>query len=212
MNNVLYDACLLSQEDWIMSLQVDKDENHAFSKRHQKKMNALSDKMRSDKYHRLTRTAVRIIIVAAVILSIATTVIALPGPKKFLTSFYSDHMVISLEDADTVANNSKIAVKLPEGYTVAEEDYNEYYSTVTYKNGDNEIRIFRMSENTETAIDTAHTNIKTITENGIEYTVATNKDKTKKNKSVYWNYNSHIYCVISNLDESEIIEICKTVK
>lgn len=133
MNNVLYDACLLSQEDWLISLQIDKDEDHAFSKRHQKKISALSDKMRSDKYHRLTRTAVKIIIVAAVILSIATTVIALPGPKKFLTSFYSDHMVISLEDADTVANNSKIAVKLPEGYTVAEEDYSEYYSTVTYK-------------------------------------------------------------------------------
>lgn len=212
MDNVLYEACLLSQEDWLDSLHLDESEKHTFSKHHQKKIAALNDKMRSDKYHRLTRAAIRIIIAAAVILSIATTVIALPGPKKFLTNIYSDHLIISVDDADIIPDKNEISVELPEGYTITEEYYSDYYSTVTYERSGDSIQICRMTENAESAIDTEHTNIKTITENGIEFTVATNKDKTKKNKNVFWNYNSHIYIVTSNLDENEIIDICKTIK
>lgn len=212
MNNVLYEACLLSQDDWLESLQIDYIETHTFSKQHKEKIANLYDRMRKDKYHHLTRTTVKILIVAAIILSIATTVIALPRPKKFITNKYRDHIVISIDDPKSISNNNEISVELPDGFTVSDEKTSKYFSYVTYIKSGETIYISRITEDSESTIDLEHTDIKTVTINGIEYTVATNKDKSNMNKSVYWNYNSNIYCVTSNIEENELLEICRTVK
>ena len=79
-------ACLMSCEKWVSSFSVKDD--FVFSKSFDKRMDILTDKMRNNKYHRMSRKTMRVLIVAAIILSFATTAFAIPSTRKYLIMVY----------------------------------------------------------------------------------------------------------------------------
>lgn len=67
--DVFKEAVILSCENWVNSIEL-PIEKHVFSKKFEKNMSILFDKMRGDKYHKFTRKTTRFLIAAAIILSL----------------------------------------------------------------------------------------------------------------------------------------------
>ena len=94
---VFEEACLLSCEQWIDSFPTDIPK-HDFSKNHQKMMNRLFDKMRNGKYHRFTKNTIKILLIAAILLSITTTALAVPSCREYIIKTLFDYSAYRVVD------------------------------------------------------------------------------------------------------------------
>lgn len=120
MNDVLYEACVLSQENWINSFLP--AEEHVFSARHERKMKALFSKIRNNKYHRLTKNAVRAIIIAAIILSLAITAFAIEAIKSYQAYSVNVATVYSAANRDKAKINETLNIGyIPDGYNLVKD-------------------------------------------------------------------------------------------
>ncbi|MFR5876138.1 MAG: hypothetical protein ACLUFN_06580, partial [Eubacterium sp.] len=128
MTNNLYKACLAAEEVWFDSMDLIEGE-HQFSASFERKMNRLIDKMRNDKYHHLTRRATRAIIIAAVLLAIATTVIASPRTREYIVEKFNNHSTYSVEEGyEGEIEDDLVVGYIPEGFELT-------YSNVDKENG-----------------------------------------------------------------------------
>lgn len=120
MNDALYKACLSYQEEWINSFYP--LEEHVFSARHERKMKALFSKIRNNKYHRLTKNAVRAIIIAAIILSLAITAFAIEAVKAYRAYNLSVGTVYNAVNRnETIVKEDLYIGYIPEGYSLIKD-------------------------------------------------------------------------------------------
>lgn len=206
MNDVLIQACLLSQEDWIQTLRI-TDEAHTFSKRHQKTMAKMFDRMRKDKYHRLTRTAVRTLIAAAVLLSVATTAIAF-APKEHSIKRFINHSVYQVIDGAPVKQADALTSSVPEGFELIDEVQDDYAITQKYTFNDYWITIDRCSIDTEIYFDTESYNSREIQKNGITYILY----RTQTTNNAVWTDGDYTYNISSNLPEEALLDVAYCTK
>lgn len=206
MNDVLIQACLLSQEDWIQTLRI-TDEAHTFSKRHQKTMAKMFDRMRKDKYHRLTRTAVRTLIAAAVLLSVATTAIAF-APKEHSIKRFINHSVYQVIDGAPVKQADALTSSVPEGFELIDEVQDDYKTTLEYRNKDQWLFIERLPGDISVYFDNEAYNSEEITYNGITYIIR----KTKTTNGIIWADGDYTYSISSNLPEEALLDVAYCTK
>ncbi|MGN0523183.1 MAG: hypothetical protein ACI4IG_02805, partial [Eubacterium sp.] len=101
MNNFTK-ACFLLNEEWVNSFP-DEIEQFQHSRAYTKNINRLFSKMRNDKYHPLTKGTLRALIIAAIIISLAVTAVALPQSRKYIIEKFTDHSTYTVAD-DAKAN------------------------------------------------------------------------------------------------------------
>lgn len=207
MDNVLYDACLLSQEDWVQTLPL-QGEEHVFSRRHQKSMAKLLDRMRHDKYHRLTRAAVRALVAAAVVMAIATTAIAFPGPRAHIVEKFSNYSTFRVADADAVKQTGALVTAVPEGFVLANETVDDYTVIQEYSKEEQWIVISRYSNNSSTDFDTEQYSHKDLQVNGINYVLYHNDNIN----GVIWTFGDFIYTVEGALPQDDIFKIAQNTR
>lgn len=209
MDNVLYDACLLSQEDWVQTLPL-QGEEHVFSRRHQKSMAKLLDRMRHDKYHRLTRAAVRALVAAAVVMAMATTAIAFPGPRAHIVEKFSNHSTFRVADAaaDSVKQTGALVTAVPEGFVLANETSDDYMVVQEYANVDQWLLINRYSTNMINTFDTEQYTCEEVQINGITYVLYHNDNIN----GVIWTIGDSIYKVEGSLPQDEIFNIAQNTR
>lgn len=209
MDNVLYDACLLSQEDWMQTLPL-QGEEHVFSRRHQKSMAKLLDRMRHDKYHRLTRAAVRALVAAAVVMAMATTAIALPGPRAHIVEKFSNHSTFRVADAaaDSVKQTGALVTAVPEGFALTDETSDDYTVIQEYFKEKQWIVISRYSNSSSTDFDTEQYPHENLQVNGINYVLYHNDNIN----GVIWTFGDYIYNVEGSLSQDEIFEIAQNTR
>lgn len=85
----LAQACALSNKEWADALPKDIP-NYSFSKAHNKKMQKLIRRMHGDKYRSTSKNTLRIILVAAVIVSlsvVAFSITATPKREYYIQNF-----------------------------------------------------------------------------------------------------------------------------
>lgn len=207
MDNVLYDACLLSQEDWVQTLPL-QGEEHVFSRRHQKSMAKLLDRMRHDKYHRLTRAAVRALVAAAVVMAIATTAIAFPGPRAHIVEKFSNYSTFRVADADAVKQTGALVTAVPEGFVLANETSDDYMVVQEYKNDNQWVMLERATSSTTLLFDTEQYTSEEVQVNGISYVLY----HDEKISGVIWNYGDSVYTVEGSLPQDEIFTIAQNTR
>lgn len=207
MDNVLYDACLLSQEDWVQTLPL-QGEEHVFSRRHQKSMAKLLDRMRHDKYHRLTRAAVRALVAAAVVMAIATTAIAFPGPRAHIVEKFSNYSTFRVADADAVKQTGALVTAVPEGFVLANETVDDYTVIQEYKNSNQWVTISRLSINSYMSFDTEQYSYKEIELNGVRYVLYHNDNIS----GVIWTLGDSVYTVEGSLPQDELFNIAQNTR
>ena len=207
MDNVLYDACLLSQEDWVQTLPL-QGEEHVFSRRHQKSMAKLLDRMRHDKYHRLTRAAVRALVAAAVVMAMATTAIAFPGPRAHIVEKFSNYSTFRVADADAVKQTGALVTAVPEGFVLANETSDDYTVIQEYSKEEQWIVISRYSNNSSTDFDTEQYSHEDLQVNGINYVLYHNDNIN----GVIWTFGDFVYTVEGALSQDDIFKIAQNTR
>lgn len=207
--NVLQEACRISCESWVASLDF-SDAEVVFSKSFTKNMSKLLDKMRGDKYHNFTRKTVKFIAIAAIILSLTITAFAIPSSRNFIIKKFSEYSSYNIADNGDSKKVEELAVGyVPPGYELSEKfESNDSY-VYTYTNSDGTLHISKEILSTEVNFDTEESDYKTMELNGIKYVIYYPDENYT---GVIWNNSEYIFSVDGSLDEDEIMRVAKTVE
>ncbi len=210
MTDNFYEALLLAEENFINSIPEVDDEPVVFSKRHQRAMKKLFNKMRGGRYHRYTRAGARALLVAAVMLSLTITAFAVPTSREYILSKFAIFSSYELsENADANPVNDITIGYMPEGFVKSYEDVGKYKIMYEYNYEDKFISITKGDLNSITDFDTENFDSEVINFNGIVYIY---HHSYNEYNGVVWNDGMNIYTLSSNLDKEEILEIAKNIK
>lgn len=206
------EACKLSYEEWEATLpNIEDIPEPEYSKKHMKRMNKLFDRMRGGKYHRFTRRAVRIMIVAAVLVAILLSAFAIPSSREYLIENFDLFSVYKISEHNNNAVGGEIEVGyIPDGYELVEIDSLNKSVTNIYKaeNGQT-FEISKTSSSTQIDFDTENGMAETFSTNGIDYTCYARKNEFC---GIMWISNDYIYQVRGNFTQEELLKIAENIK
>ena len=117
---VFEQACILSNESFLKTIP-DVLPEPQYSRKHIRAMSRIINKMRNDRYHRLTTGTIKVLVVAAVILSLALTAFAIPSIREYVITQFKTHSVfraVSTEDSQYVTDLT--VGYIPEGFELVE--------------------------------------------------------------------------------------------
>ncbi len=209
MNDVFLEACLLAEQDWIDSLDIPIEE-HKFSPDFEKKMNKLIDKMRKDKYHRLTRKATRALIIAAIILSLAVTALAAPVTRNYIIKQFKTYSAYVLTDSydDKITDDLTLGY-IPEGFKLIYQDKAEFYDNREYIKDNRRFYILKTTLLDSIYFDTQKYKYEEFEYNNIKYIYYKSSNETT---NIIWSNKKCIYRIGGNLSKEEIFKIAKHTK
>lgn len=201
-------ACLLSCEEWVNTLSTIDD--FQFSKSYERKMKKLFNKMRNDKYHRFTTNTVKVLVAAAIIMSIATTAFAIPTTREYIFNHFKNYAVYTVADVDKAEKIEPISVGyLPDGFVKNQEDVAEDRITTIYESEDSWITIDKIRIDSSVFKDNEYNNYETVQMNGIDYICSVNDDG---NTEVIWNNGEYVYSIYSSLNMNNLLTIAENLK
>lgn len=201
-------ACLLSCEEWVNTLSTIDD--FQFSKSYERKMKKLFNKMRNDKYHRFTTNTVKVLVAAAIIMSIATTAFAIPTTREYIFNHFKNYAVYTVADVDKAEQIEPISVGyLPDGFVQSYEDSALDRKTIFYENGNEWIYIDKYRIDSSVFKDNEYNNYETVQINGIDYICSVNDDG---NTEMIWNNGEYVYSIYSSLNMNELLTIAENLK
>lgn len=201
-------ACALSQEAWLDSLPTEFDD-YTYSKKYNKEINTLINKMRNDKYHRFTKRTTRLLIVAAVIVSLAVTVIALPNSRSFIVKKFSGYGVMYNNTYDLNSIENMSVGYVPDGFEYTGNGTDRDTNIKTYLNGRQYINIGKYGLSYSINYDSEYIKAYNIKRNNIVYRVSKNSGNEIM---VTWKYRGFTYLINGNISEEEALKIAYTVK
>lgn len=201
-------ACALSQEAWLDSLPTEFDD-YTYSKKYNKEINTLINKMRNDKYHRFTKRTTRLLIVAAVIVSLAVTVIALPNSRSFIVKKFSGYGVMYNNTYDLNSIENMSVGYVPDGFEYTGNSTDRDTNIKTYLNGRQYINIGKYGLSYSINYDSEYIKAYHIKRNNIVYSVSKNSGNEIM---VTWKYRGFTYLINGNISEEEALKIAYTVK
>lgn len=201
-------ACALSQEAWLDSLPTEFDD-YTYSKKYNKEINTLINKMRNDKYHRFTKRTTRLLIVAAVIVSLAVTVIALPNSRSFIVKKFSGYGVMYNNTYDLNSIENMSVGYIPDGFEYTGNGTDRDTNIKTYLNGRQYINIGKYGLSYSINYDSEYIKAYNIKRNNIVYRVSKNSGNEIM---VTWKYKGFTYLINGNISEEEALKIAYTVK
>ena len=206
----LREVCLLSCEKWVDSFPCDIPK-HEFSKEHNEKMQSLLQNKPKDKKHRLSGKAITFILIAAIIMAVATTVFAIPSCREFILKQYSSYSEYYVPDAKNSRVETLKVNYVPDGFEKNGE-YEECF-IYSYNNVDNSKEYFEVHKvvlNAKISFDSKKYDSENIYINGIEGIYFSSNDE--KDKGIVFNNGKYIFIVKGNIDKQTLIEIAQNVE
>lgn len=209
MNN-FQDVCLLSCEKWVDSFP-DEIPKHEFSQKHDEKMKTLFQDDPKDKKHRLSRKSITFILIAAIIMAVATTAFAIPSCREFILKQYSSYSEYYVPDAKNSRVESLEVNYVPDGFE-KNDDYDKYF-IYYYSNVDNNKEYFEVHKsvlNAKISFDSKKYDSESIYINGIEGVYFSSDDE--KDKGIVFNDGKYIFTIKGNIDKQTLIKIAQNVE
>lgn len=207
----LEEACAISLKRWVDSLP-DDIEPYQFSKKHERRMKVLFNKMRGGRYHSITTRATVLLVAAILIFAMAVTVMAIPYTREFIIEKFFDHSTYTVVGGEySEIGNIEIGY-IPEGFEKVDEYYGKSSSRISYKST-NSIDWFdiRISQNTNPVFfNTEKYSKSIINKQNIDYVVYYEKDLNYN--GVLFNKNSYSYNIYGSITTEEEIKIAETIK
>lgn len=208
MNNFTKACCMLNEE-WVNSFP-DEIEQFRHSRAYTKSINRLFNKMRNDKYHPLTKGTLRALIIAAIIISLAATAMALPQSRKYIIEKFTDHSTYTITDYRKAMPVTDLTVGyLPEGYELVDEFESSYNYRRTYAHNNIELSINKYNSDRNLNFNTESNDSHIVTYNNVDYTVC---KSAQDNTVIVWCNNEYIYYLDGNISEDEALKIALSVK
>ncbi len=203
--NKFEEACILSCESWVNTFPDDIE--YDFSPAFEKEMNILIDKMRNDKYHKFTRKTMTSLIIAAVVLSFATTAFAIPSSREYIIKQFENYFSYNVTDIDEIEKVENIFVGyLPNNFIRTDEDISETGIYYEYCNKDLWFTISKNPINTTVNYDNSKQEISKI--NNVEY-IITYMDNTT---GIIWNNGLYTYRIIGNIKKDTLLKIAENIE
>ncbi len=201
----LEEVCLLSCESWVDSFPNDIPK-HKFSKKHNEKMKEILNPQAIESSRKITKKTFKFLLIAAILLCLATTVFAIPSSRQYVVQKFSNHSKYNVSDTDSSIEFKPLEVNyIPEGF----EQYEFTEKSAVYKNQEQYFEVKKCELNSVVEFDTESYDSEKITINGIEaeYFGADNNYN-----GVVFNNAEGIFIISGNIDKQEIVNIAQNVK
>lgn len=203
-------ACMLSHEEWINSLPTDI-EPYNFSKKYNRSINRLFSKMRGDKYHKLTKNSVRIIIIAAILLSLTITALAVPVSRDYIIRRFTSYSAYTIADREDMEMVEGITVGyVPEGFELTKKHISKNAANMEYYNSEGlYIDIDKCPVSSKVAFDTELYHTEKILNKSIEYVLYRAEENIY---GVIWNDGKYTYIILGNISKDDILKMAYEIK
>lgn len=208
-NSNMSNACSLLIQSWID--ECDPNFEYEFSKKYKKNKKRLIDKMRGDKYHKLTRNAVRIILIAAIIFAImVTTAVASPGVRKYVIKQFETYSVLRVNENDknkVIFDDNLEIGYVPDGFKLTQKKMGNLQNLIEYFNGEKWFSVIKVTSSRDLTFDSENSDVEVKSINDVNYYVS-----KKDYLMIIWNIGDYNYHFESNLDEETAFSIIKSIK
>lgn len=173
-------------------------------------INRLFDKMRGDKYHRFTKKATTIILIAAILFVLVVVGFAATVGRDFVVKTFSDHFQYSVVDIEGKKRVSELTIGyIPEGFALKNELGNS--KTLLQKgfvNGNLYFDVDKRPLNTKIDYDSKNSE-ENIEIGGITYVCFS--DSQYGLWGFVWNKDGYIYCLQGNISKDELLKIARHI-
>lgn len=203
----LMQACELSMRDWLSAFptEIPKAE---YSKNHEKWKKKLFDKMRNDRYHRITTRTVKIMLVAAVISAMLLTAFVKPSSRELVLDIFEDagQIILSEHNDNLIGSDLEIGY-VPEGFTLESKDGNKLLQHCKYiSNNGSFFHVEKTVSKSSVYFDTEGTGPQKFIEDNIEYVF---NESESGSGILIWTKNDYIYSINGYISLDEMKKIAK---
>lgn len=203
------EVCLLSCENWVDSFPDDIP-NHKFSKKHEEKMKEIFELDTDVQKQKLSKKMIKILLIAAIVLGLATTVFAIPASREFIIQKFSNHSEYNVLDTENAEEVESLKLNyIPEGFVKTEEYNSENYFIAVYDNLDEYFSVKKYTIDTNVNYDTEKSNYEIIKINGIDAVFY----KSDNNLGgIIFNNSKYLFVVNGNISKEELVKIAQNVE
>lgn len=209
MNNLKL-ACIEYNKQWLESLPENPPE-FQFSRRHNRKMKVIFDKMRGNRYHYFTRKTMVVMITAAMLFTMSLCAFANPDFRAYILDELSNHAIFqSLFESEENVDGKIDCGYIPDGFEVTEEKYGKICCYIIFNNDNGEhFELDKINNGDEIGFDTEDS-VKSIVEiSGREFIIY---EKTNADIRIVWCDYNYTYYLVGNIPYEEALKIAENVK
>lgn len=201
------EACLLSCEQWVDSFPDDVP-NHNFSKKHNKIMADLFKNKQLNVKSKRLKNSIKFLLIAAILLALATTAIAVPLTREFSIKKFSNYSGYAVLDRSKYykADSPPELNYIPDGFILTD---NEFIEHVEYSDGDMRFTVTKYEINGQLDFDTEEYPYEEIMIDGIKY-IYFRADEYYA--GIIFNNDKYIYGVNGNISKEELVKIAQNIK
>lgn len=202
-------ACELSLNDWVATFPDIIPEAEC-SKKHEKWKKNLFNKMRNDRYHGLTTKAVRIILVAAILVALLLSAFVFPSSRESALSNLNAFSKFKITEDNKNSVNREIKVGyIPEGFELVENHTAGKQTICKYKSNSEEMfTIWKCTSSLEMEFNTEFFDSEEIIVDNMKYTYCQGNEGMN---NLVWTKNDYVYLIEAPFNKEKMVEIAKFV-
>lgn len=205
----LQQACIAYSQQWISELPENPPMPN-YSKKYKRFEKKLLDKMRDDRYHYFTRKTMTVLVAAAIIASLITTVFAVPQTRAYILDELADHSIFrSLIEPTEKFDNTINCGYIPEGFEKTYEYYGDIHSMLEYCNDNLILKIDKAENGAEFGTDNEETKKEIILHNGNEYILY---EKENGAIRIVWCDLNYTYRIAGDISLEEALKIAENIQ
>lgn len=202
------EACKMSAEKWVASFP-DEVEAHKFSQKHIDAINEIIYPNPAVKVKKLSKKTVRFIIIAAVLLALATTAIASPAFRQFTLKDFSNHSEYRVGDIKKAKAVSSLKLNyIPDEFKMVDKYESEDWFNYSYKMGEQKFEVEKLNLRSTIGFDTENSVKEELQINGADAAYYRTADNWG---TVIFNNGEYIYYIGGNISKEELVKIAQNV-
>ena len=209
MNNLKL-ACIEYNKQWLESLPENPPE-FQFSRRHNRKMKVIFDKMRGNRYHYFTRKTMVVMITAAMLFTMSLCAFANPDFRAYILDELSDHAIFqSLFESKENVDGKIDCGYIPDGFEVTTESYGSNHCYITFENSNGlHFSINKMKNGDEIGLDNEDTQKIIIESDGKEFIIYEKNDGSLR---LVWCDENYTYRIVGNITTQDALFVAENIK
>jgi len=207
----LEEACNISLKRWVDSLP-DEFEPYEFSKKHQRQMKVLFNKMRGGNYHHFTKRTTIVLVAAILVFAMAVTALAIPYTREFIIEKFFDHSTYTVVGGEYGEIGDIEIGYIPEGFEKVDEHIEASFMIIRFSSINNDDWFdIRVSQNTnQVFFNTEKYREETIKYNSTTYICYFEKEL--KHNGLIWNNGPFTYRIAGSIEINKQLEIAESIK
>ncbi len=203
-------ACELSLNDWVATFPDIIPEAEC-SKKHEKWKKNLFNKMRNDRYHGFTTNAVRIILVAAILVALLLSAFVFPSSRESALSNLNDFSKFKITENNKNSVNGEIKVGyIPEGFSFDKSiDLGKQKMYRFHKSSGEFFTIIKCTSSLEMNFNSEFFDSEEIIVNNIKFVYSQGNEGVN---NLVWTKNDYVYRISGTFTVDELLRIAKSVE